>query len=106
MDGIIGLGYDQISGGKLPTFIESTTSLSEKSFSFYMKNNAEASYMVIPGINEKLGFTEIACRNVIEQTYLNFTRMTSPNSDVDFSGYKAAIDYSTIEHSLFQPLLK
>jgi len=36
MDGIIGLGYDQISVDGLPTFIEQTDSLSERSFAFYM----------------------------------------------------------------------
>ena len=111
MDGIIGLGYDQISVDKLPTFIESSD-LSEKSFSFYMKTNPEESYMVIPGIDEELGLTEIAKHDVIEQTYwnVNFTKMTGPNGDVDVTGYKAAIDSGTSlimgPNTLFQPLLE
>ena len=111
MDGIIGLAYDQISVDKLPTFM-SSSELSEKSFAFYLKNNPEESYMTIPGIDESLGFEEIATHNVVEQSYwnLNFTKMTGPNGDVDVSGYKAAIDSGTSlimgPNKLFKPLLE
>jgi len=111
MDGIVGLGYDQISVDKLPTFIEQSD-LTEKSFSFYMKNNPEESYMVIPGIDEELGLEEIAKHDVIEQTYwnVNFAKMTGPNGDVDTTGYMAAIDSGTSlimgPNALFQPLLE
>ena len=111
MDGIVGLGYDQISVDKLPTFIESSD-LTEKSFSFYMKNNPDESYMVIPGIDEELGLEEIAKHDVIEQTYwnVNFAKMTGPNGDVDTTGYKAAIDSGTSlimgPNALFKPLLE
>ena len=64
MDLINGLGYDQISGDKLPTFIESS-SLPEKSFSFDMKNHPEESYMAISGIDEELGLTEMESHDVI-----------------------------------------
>merc|ERR1712109_372134 len=110
MDGIIGLAYDTISVDKLPTFIEQAE-LSEKTFSFYLKDKAEESYMTIPGIDESLGYTEIATHNVVEQTYwnLNFAKMTGPNGDVDVTGYKAAIDSGTSlimgPNTLFKPLL-
>ena len=112
MDGIIGLAYDQISVDKLPTFIAETSSLSERSFAFYMKNNPDTSYMTMPGIDEEAGLEEIAQHNVIEQTYwnLNFAKMSGPNGDVDVTGYKAAIDSGTSlimgPNTLFQPLLE
>jgi len=112
MDGIIGLAYDQISVDKLPTFIETTEDLAERSFAFYLKNNPEESYMTMPGIDEDAGLEEIAKHNVIEQTYwnLNFTKMSGPNGDIDVTGYKAAIDSGTSlimgPNTLFQPLLE
>ena len=112
MDGIIGLGYDQISVDKLPTFIEQTDSLSEKSFSFYMHNNPTDSYMVMPGIDEELGLTELAQHSVVEQTYwnVNFAKMSGPNGDVDTTGYMAAIDSGTSlimgPNTLIAPLIE
>ena len=44
---LLGLAYDQISIDKLAILIESATSLSKKTFSFYMKSNLEESCMVI-----------------------------------------------------------
>lgn len=112
MDGIIGLAYDQISVDKLPTFIETTEDLSERSFAFYMHNNPEASYMTMPGIDEEAGLEEIAQHKVIEETYwnLNFAKMSGPNGDIDTTGYKAAIDSGTSlimgPNKLFTPLLE
>ena len=112
MDGIIGLAYDQISVDHLPTFMNATTSMSEKSFAFYLKNNPEESYMTMPGIDESLGFTEIASHDVIEQSYwnLNLTDMKGPNGSVDVTGFKAAIDSGTSlimgPNTLFKPLLE
>jgi len=111
MDGIIGLGFDQISIDNLPTFMSATSDIEDKSFSFYMKNNPEESYMVMPGIDEELGLEEVATHNVIEETYwnLDFAKMTGPNGVVDTTGYKAAIDSGTSlimgPNTLFQPLL-
>jgi len=112
MDGIIGLGFDQISVDKLPTFMSATTDITDKSFAFYMKNNPEESYMTMPGIDEDAGLEELATHKVIEETYwnLNFAKMTGPNGDVDVTGYKAAIDSGTSlimgPNSLFAPLLE
>jgi saccharopepsin len=111
MDGIIGLAYDTISVDKLPTFIEQAD-LSEKTFSFYLKDKSEESYMTIPGIDESLGYDEIATHDVVEQGYwnLNFTKMTGPNGNVDVTGYKAAIDSGTSlimgPNTLLKPLLE
>ena len=111
MDGIIGLAFDTISIDGLPTFMESTD-LAEKTFSFYMKNNPEQSYMVIPGIDESLELEEMAVHDVIEETYwnVNFAKMTGPNGVIDTTGYKAAIDSGTSlimgPNTLFAPLLE
>jgi len=48
MSGILGLAYGSISVDGLPTFIDSSN-LTDKSFSFYLHENPEASYMTIPG---------------------------------------------------------
>lgn len=48
MDGILGLAYNTISVDKLPTFVDQMN-IDDKSFSFYMKNNPEESYMILPG---------------------------------------------------------
>jgi len=95
MDGIIGLAYDSISVDSLPTFIESSD-LTDKSFSFYLHDNPDASYMMIPGF-ETEGFTKIAEHDVIEKTYwnVNLTGLSGPNGDVDTTGQKAAIDSGT-----------
>lgn len=111
MDGIIGLAYDTISVDKLPTFVESSN-VTDKSFSFYMHNNPETSYMMMPGFDEDLGLKEIATHKVIEETYwnLDLAKMSGPNGDVDTTGYKAAIDSGTSlimgPNTLFQPLLE
>lgn len=48
MSGILGLAYGSISVDALPTFIDSSN-LTDKSFSFYLHENPEESYMTIPG---------------------------------------------------------
>lgn len=95
MDGILGLAYGSISVDSLPTFVD-TDSNTDKSFSFYLHDNPEASYMLMPGF-EQTGYTEVATHNVIEETYwnLNIVSITGPNGVVDMTGYKAAIDSGT-----------
>ena len=112
MDGIIGLGFDQISIDGLPTFMSATADIEDKSFAFYMKNNPEESYMTMPGIDTELGLEKVATHKVIEETYWNveFAKMTGPNGVVDTTGYKAAIDSGTSlimgPNTLFAPLLE
>jgi len=57
MDGILGLGYGQISVDHLPTFVDSMD-IKDKSFSFYLKTNPEESFMVMPGYLTE-GYTKI-----------------------------------------------
>jgi len=113
MDGIIGLAFDTISVDSLPTFIEESN-LTEKTFSFYLKKKTEEgdSYMVIPGIDEDLGYSVIKEHQVIEETYWNvaFDSMTGPNGTQDTTGYKAAIDSGTSlimgPNSIIAPLVE
>lgn len=95
MAGIVGLGYDSISVNNLPTFI-SNSDLSEKSFSFYMKNNPEQSIMVMPGYLEE-GYEMIKKHNVIEKTYWNLKLDNFHVNDktISTTGFKAAIDSGT-----------
>jgi len=97
MDGILGLGFSTISVNHLPTFMDSTEDLEDKSFAFYLHNNPDESYITMPGIDESLGLAEIAVHPVIEKTYwnVNFTSASGPNGTVDTTGYKAAIDSGT-----------
>lgn len=76
MSGILGLGYQSISVDNLATFID-TDDLTDKSFSFYLNLNPEASYMVIPGYEESAMNSEWQFHNVAEKRYwsLQFTSM-------------------------------
>lgn len=62
--GILGLAYPSISVDKLPTFMESSN-LSDKSFSFYLHDTSEASYMVIPGMDSE-NYQTVQKHNVAE----------------------------------------
>jgi hypothetical protein len=96
MDGIIGLAYNTISVDSLETFMNASD-LADKSFSFYLHSNPDASYMMVPGIDESLGLKEVHTHAVIEETYwnVNLTGMTGPNGAVDTTGFMAAIDSGT-----------
>jgi len=48
MSGILGLAYGSISVDNLPTFLD-TSSLTDKSFAFYLHDLSEQSYLTIPG---------------------------------------------------------
>lgn len=66
MDGIVGLGYDAISVNKIPTFMSSSDiAKADRSFSFYLKNNPEESYMLLSGF-ETDGYNMIKKHNVVE----------------------------------------
>lgn len=77
--------------------MNSATNMKDKSFSFYLKNNPEQSYMMIPGY-ETEGFTEVGKHDVIEQTYWNLNLVSMQQKGkaaVDTTGFKAAIDSGT-----------
>ena len=96
MSGILGLAYDSISVDRLPTWLTSS-SLKDKSFSFYLHANPEKSFMVIPGTDSE-NFTTIQTHEVVEKTYwaLQFTSMTGADGKaIDTSAFKAVIDTGT-----------
>lgn len=65
MDGIIGLAYGSISIDNLPTFVDSS-SLTDKSFSFYLHLNPDTSFMTLPGYDETVMNSAFTFHNVIE----------------------------------------
>jgi len=95
MSGILGLAYDTISVNKLPTFFDNA-SLTDKSFSFYLHDTSDQSYMVVPGMDEE-NFETIQKHNVVEQKYwaLQLDSIAQGDSKIDASEYKAVIDSGT-----------
>jgi hypothetical protein len=96
MSGILGLAYDTISVDNLPTWLTSS-SLKDKSFSFYLHSNPDQSYMVIPGMDSE-GFEAIEKHPVVEEKYwaLQFKSMQQEGQPlIDASSIKAVIDSGT-----------
>ena len=96
MSGILGLAYDTISVNHLPTFMDNTKDIKEKSFSMYLHANPTESYMVIPGYDtEYCGI--IDSHKVVEKKYwgLDLAGMKQGSTDVPCAGYKAVIDSGT-----------
>lgn len=95
MSGILGLAYKSISVDNLDTFID-LSSLTDKSFSFYLHSNPDESYMIIPGM-EAEGYTTIDKHTVVEQKYwaLQLKTISQGSTDIDASKYKAVIDTGT-----------
>jgi hypothetical protein len=96
MDGIVGLAFDEISVNGIPTFLTSSgLAAKDKSFSFYLHNNPEESFMMIPGFVEE-GYEKIMEHKVVEKSYWNvkLDSMTS-TKEVKTEGFMAAIDSGT-----------
>tara|TARA_B110000285_G_C15023867_1_gene563079 strand:- start:77 stop:1000 length:924 start_codon:yes stop_codon:yes gene_type:complete len=95
MSGILGLAYDTISVNKLPTFFDNAA-LTDKSFSFYLHDTADQSYMVVPGMDSE-NYETIEKHNVVEQKYwaLQLDSIAQGDSKIDASDYKAVIDSGT-----------
>jgi len=64
MSGIVGLAYDTISVNGYKTWLDNVD-LKEKSFSFYLNNNPEESYMVIPGWDDSKPHKNVATHKVV-----------------------------------------
>jgi hypothetical protein len=112
MDGIIGLAFDTISVNKIPTFMSSSDLAEEdRSFSFYLHNTPEDSYMMIPGF-EAEGYEKIMQHKVVEKSYWNvkLDGMSAGDNKVDTDGFMAAIDSGTSlivgPASIIDPLVK
>merc|ERR1712070_24807 len=95
MSGILGLAYDTISVNKLPTFFDQAN-LTDKSFSFYLHDTSDKSYMVVPGMDSE-NFETIQKHNVVEQKYwaLKLDSVAQGDTKIDASDYKAVIDSGT-----------
>jgi len=96
MSGILGLAYASISVDKLPVFIDEST-LTDKSFSFVLKDTDQDSYMTIPGYDADSIEGDFTFHNVVEQKYwaLNLSTIMSGTTSIDASKYKAVIDSGT-----------
>ena len=95
MSGIMGLAYDTISVDGLKTFMDNAD-LEDKSFSFYLKDTSEESYMVIPGMDSE-NFSTIDTHKVVEEKYwaLQLDSIAQGDKKIDASNYKAVIDSGT-----------
>lgn len=96
MSGIMGLAYDSISVDSLPTWLMQSN-LKDHSFTFYLHNNPEESYLEIPGMDTN-SLEVIETHKVVEEKYwaLSLTSMQQTGKSV-ISGdnYKAVIDSGT-----------
>jgi hypothetical protein len=94
MSGIMGLAYDTISVDHLKTFMDNAP-LTDKSFSFYLKDTSDESYMVIPGYDPSHAI--IGTHKVVEQKYwsLEMSTIAQGTKVIDASNYKAVIDSGT-----------
>ena len=95
MSGILGLAYNTISVDKLPTWMDQAP-LTDKSFSFYLHTNPEASYMVIPGWDSE-NWATIDTHKVVEEAYwsLNLTSIGQGSKKFPQTNMKAVIDSGT-----------
>lgn len=112
MSGILGLAYGSISVDKLPTFIDASD-LTDKSFSFVLKENPLESYMTLPGYDSELvGNEEFTFHNVIEEKYfsLKLDSVSQGTTKTETSGWKAVIDSGTSvivgSSKIVDPLIK
>ena len=96
LDGILGLAYPTISVDKLPVFIDESN-LTEHSFSFYLHDNPDASYMMIPGQDEDAKFKKVAEHKVKQEGYwaLNLTGLKQGDKKIDVDNYMGVIDSGT-----------
>jgi len=95
MSGILGLAYDSISVDGLNTWL-TNSEMQDKSFSFYLKDDTEESYMVIPGMDEE-NFSTIDTHKVVEEKYwaLQLDSIAQGSKSIPASDYKAVIDSGT-----------
>jgi cathepsin D len=97
MSGIVGLAFDKISVNGIPTFMSSSDLAEEdRSFSFYLHNTPDDSYMMIPGF-EADGYEKIMEHKVVEKSYWNvkLDSMSHGDTVVNTDGFMAAIDSGT-----------
>lgn len=69
MDGILGLAWDAISQGGIPTFFTAEDSTDDRSFSFYLSHLDGESYIIAPGTDDTLYEGDLVYHDVIEEKY-------------------------------------
>lgn len=69
MDGILGLAWDSISQGGIPTFFTAQDTSDDRSFSFYLSHLGEESYLVAPGVDTELFEGDLVYHPIIETKY-------------------------------------
>ena len=91
MEGMLGLGYDSEAVGGLNTFM-TNSNLTDKSFSFYLKDAAEDSYMLIPGMDEE-NYGIIDTHKVVEQKFwsIQLDSIAQGENVIDASNYQGVI---------------
>lgn len=97
MSGILGLAYNTISVDKLPTFVDQSD-LTDKSFSFVLRENPEQSYMTMPGYDQQIvGDNQFTFHNVVEERYysLKLDSIAQGSTKIASDGFKAVIDSGT-----------
>jgi hypothetical protein len=109
MSGILGLGYSSISIDNQDTFMDKSN-LQDKSFSFYLKDTAEQSYMTIPGMDTE-NWTAVQAHKVVEKKYwaLKLDSVAQGTKKIASDDYMAVIDSGTsllvAEEKLVNPLI-
>ena len=101
MDGIVGLAYESISIHNLRTFVNATYdegSLSERTFTFYLKEDTEQSILQRPGYNRDMVYSDFYFHDVRQAKYWAISMESAYQAGkdaVDTSGYLAVIDSGT-----------
>lgn len=101
MEGILGLAFDSISQGGIPTFFTAEDSTDDRSFSFYLSHLDEPSYIIAPGYDESLFEGDLVYHDVIEAKYwsLQLDDITingkSAGGKLSEGGVKGVIDSGT-----------
>ena len=97
MSGILGLAYESISVDKLPVWVDEDN-LDDKSFSFFLGDTNEDSFLIMPGYDSTLFSGSFDFHDVVEEKYyaIKFDSMQQKGkSKIDMSKYKAVIDSGT-----------
>ena len=76
LDGILGLAFDTISHGEIPTFMTAETTTDDRSFSFFLSKKPEPSYMTLPGYDERFMTTPFVFHDVVEEAYWSLNMNT------------------------------
>ncbi len=69
MDGILGLAFDSISQGGIPTFFTAEETTDDRSFSFFLSHKDQESYIIAPGVDDSLYTGDLKYHKVAEEKY-------------------------------------